>query len=194
MRAFITALALVAFAPPATAADRGGRFAVDGAGAAPCSYYLQARAKRDQRYFMYGGWIDGFFSGMNVYERATFDITPWQSTDLLAAAVAEDCRRRPRQTVAQAVAAVARNLMRARLRERSTLVLAGNVPIYAATLREAQLRLRALGHLTGPPTARWDRPTVAAFTAFQRARRLPVTGQPDQVSLYTLLARRAATR
>ena len=192
MRALLLVLAFAALAPRVHAADAQGRFAVDGAGAAPCAMFLDARAKRDQRYFMFGGWIDGFFSAMNVYERATFDVTPWQSTDLLAAAVAQDCQRNGRQTVGMAVGAVARGLMRTRLGERSALVLAGTVPIYAATLAQAQGRLRALGHLAQAPSGRWDRPTAAAFSAFQRARRLPVTGQPDQVSLYSLLAARPA--
>lgn len=181
--------ALLLLTAPAAAADRQGRFAVDGAGAAPCTLFLDARTRRDQRYFMFGGWIDGFTSAMNIYERDTFDITPWQSTDLIAAAVAERCQSDRGLTVGAALGQVSRRLMRDRLRARADILVAGDsrrgVPIYADTLRQAQTLLKL------PATGRWDARTRDALAAFQRARRVPVTGLPDQVTLYLLLTQRA---
>lgn len=177
-------------AVPAHAIDKQGRFAIDGAGAAPCSLFLDARAKRDQRYFMFGGWIDGYTSAMNVYEPKTFDVTPWQSTDLIAAAVAEQCRRTPKFTMHEALVEVSGSLRRGRLETRSPLVVAGpNVPgapvIYQATLKQAQARLKVA------QTGKLDTATRSALTDFQKRNKLPATGLPDQATLYSLLGRSA---
>lgn len=197
LAAAAAALSIVAMlAVPAEGADRSRRFAVDGAGAAPCTLFLDARAKRDGRYMMFGGWIEGFTTAMNIYEEGTFDVTPWQNADLLAAAVARYCQRNRGATMHQALAAVARELMAGRLRERSPMLVAGEgargVPVYAATLTQAQQRLRALGHLRARPSGRYDTATRDALTAFQRARRLPATGLPDQATLLLLLQPGAA--
>lgn len=178
-------LAALGLSLPAAAADKAGRFATDGAGAAPCSLYLDARAKRDSRYFQFGGFIEGFTSAMNIYERDTFDITPWQSTDLVAAALAEACRVQPRASVGVAMGTVARRLMPARLRARDAMVVAGGgaaaTPLYAATIRQVQTRLNV------PASGQWDGATQRAVANFQRGRKLPASGAPDQVTLYLLL-------
>ncbi len=192
MRACMISLLLSgAFMLPAAAADSKGNFAVKGAGAAPCSVYLDAAAKKDQRFFMFAGWMEGLLSGLNVYQTDTFDMVPWQSTDLLALATAEACKRDPKASFHTAVLSVSRSLYNGRLRERSDRVVVGKAPqqtaLYTAVLAQAQARLVALKFLKEKPTGKMSPATTAALKAFQKSRKLPESGLPDQITLYRLL-------
>lgn len=180
-----------AFVPPAAAADSTGNFAVKGAGAAPCSLYLDAVAKKDQRFFMFAGWMEGMLTGINVYQTDTFDMVPWQSTDLLALAAAEACKRDPKASFHTAVVSVSRSLYNGRLRGRSDRIVLGKPPqqvaLYAAVIAQAQTRLVALKLLKEKPTGKMSAATATALKAFQKANKLPETGLPDQITLYRLL-------
>ena len=192
LRACLTILLLPGvFTSPAAAADSKGNFSVKGAGAAPCSIYLDAATKKDQRFFMFAGWMEGMLSGINVYQADTFDMVPWQSTDLLALAAAAACTRDPKASFHTAVLSVSRSLYNGRLRERSDRVVLGKAPqqvaLYAAVIAQAQARLVALKLLKEKPTGKMSSATTAALKAFQKSKKLPETGLPDQITLYRLL-------
>lgn len=183
---------------PAFAADAAGNFAVKGVGAAPCALYLKAQKEKGQRYFMFAGWMDGTISTLNIFEKDTFDLAPWQSTDLLAAAVGQACSRTPDQSFQSAVMQVVRSLGRNRLQARSDQLLVGSAPnqtrIYVATLKTAQTQLKAQGYLKGVADGRMGASTTAALRAYQKAKGIKVTGLPDQPTLYSLLELDAAKR
>jgi hypothetical protein len=186
-----TLLVLLAVAAsPAFAADNDGHYAVKGAGNTTCQDFLAARAEGGQRYFLYGGWIEGFLSAANLYEENTFDIVPWQNTDVLATALAAHCRGRDDTPFHLAVARVMQSEFPDRLKERSALVgmESGDkaVAVYAQVLRRLQERLRTLGHYDAAPTGADDAATREALRSFQQAQDLEATGLPDQVTLIYL--------
>ena len=84
-----------ALAAPAQAADSDGKFAVEGVGEAPCQAFVEARAARSVDYFAFEGWIEGFVTAANLYLPQTYDLTPWESTEVLAAVIETNCRREP---------------------------------------------------------------------------------------------------
>lgn len=51
-----------------------------------------------------------------------------------------------------------------------------------AEVTGVQNRLVNLGHLDGPPSGAWDKPTRRALRAFQRKSGLPVTGEADEAT------------
>jgi hypothetical protein len=66
------------------AADKDGRFAIRGPGLMTCGEYVQAREARSPLYHQFGGWLDGYLTGVNQYRAATYDITTFETTELLA--------------------------------------------------------------------------------------------------------------
>ncbi len=175
----------------ARAADGEGRFAVEGVGLADCQRFVEERQKRSNLYFMFGGWLDGYLSAVNEALPETFDVTPWQSTDLLAAMIESHCADHPDDNFAGVARALARRLAQERLREASPVeeVTVGDatVPIYRATLRQAQRELKAGGHYDGALDGRYGPMTRGALEAYHRAEGLQVTGLPDQHTLIRLL-------
>ena len=97
MRTITLLTLLLYFALPALAADADGNYAVKGAGIATCADFAKAKEASEREYFMYAGWAEGFISAANLYEDSTFDIVPWQNTDVLATALASYCRNVPTQ-------------------------------------------------------------------------------------------------
>lgn len=53
-------------------------------------------------------------------------------------------------------------------------------------VRALQRILQATGHYSQTPSGTWDEGTESALRAFQRAHRLPLTGQIDDATLYAL--------
>jgi peptidoglycan hydrolase-like protein with peptidoglycan-binding domain len=56
----------------------------------------------------------------------------------------------------------------------------------SVTIREMQRRLTSRGYPAGPADGVMGRTTRSALTDFQRAQKLPVTGQPDRATLAAL--------
>ncbi|QCI78903.1 peptidoglycan-binding protein [Hankyongella ginsenosidimutans] len=133
---------------------------------------------------MFAGWMEGMLSGINVYQADTFDMVPWQSTDLLALAAAEACKRDPKASFHTAVLSVSRSLYNGRLRERSDRVVLGKAPqqvaLYAAVIAQAQARLVALKLLKEKPTGKMSSATTAALKAFQKSKSCRKPGCPTR--------------
>ena len=134
-------------AGPALAADENDQFAVRGAGIANCQQYLDARDSRSQQYFQFGGWMNGYLSGINRFQEDTFDMAPWQSPDFLASALANYCNQNPDESFHNAVLLMAQSLAPQRLETRSEPV---DIPaegaeqpirLYEAVLERAQAAL-----------------------------------------------------
>jgi hypothetical protein len=185
--AWVAALA----AAPAGAADSEGRFMVKGAGTATCGQFLAAQEARGREFVSFAGWLDGYLTHINQREPATFDIAPWQGTELVLAAVSGQCRKDPKVTFHQAAYQVAQGLGPGRLLARSEVVTARvgdqSVVLYREIVVRIQQRLRLRGLLATDPTGDYDEATVRAVRAFQASRKLAETGLPDQVTLANLL-------
>lgn len=179
---------------PALGADQDGRFAIKGAGFASCDDFLAARSQRSERFYQFGGWINGYLTALNELSEATFDLVPWEAPDVLAGFVANYCERFGERRFYLAVRALAEALREDRL-ERFSPVIAVEVGdqavgLYETTLRRMQQRLRAEGYYEGAVDGRFGPATREALSAFQRARDLPDDGFPDQRTLHALFQAR----
>ncbi len=173
------------------AADGEGRFMVKGGGRASCQTFLTAQQARNPEFVSLAGWLDGYLTALNQSETATYDIAPWQGTELLLAAISSECRRDPAQSFHTAAFRITESLRGARLVESSELVTATvgeqSVVVYREVVKRIQQRLQLRGHYTGELGGDYDAATIEAMKAFQAAKKLPVTGLPDQVTLTNLL-------
>lgn len=178
-------------AAAALAADRDGKFMVKGAGTAGCPRFLAAQQQKNAEFVSFAGWLDGYLTRVNERDTQTFDVAPWQGTELLLAAVSAECRRDPKSTFHAAAYRVVASLVPARLQQQSppaTATVDGrSVVLYAAVITRLQARLKQRGTYAGEPNGRYDAATVAAVKAFQREKQLPETGLPDQLTLANLL-------
>lgn len=192
MRAFL-ALATVAAAGVAGAADEQGNFAIKGAGTATCEQYLSSRDQRSQDFYVYAGWIDGYLTATNRYREGVYDISPWATAQVLTAVVARQCEQNPDTPFHVVVQGLVRELAPQRLEARSELVRFEaedqGVLIYQEILRRVQAALQRAGHYGAAVDGVPGPQTRAALRRYQRAQGLDVTGLPDQRTLLELLAR-----
>jgi len=174
------------------AADESGNFVYKGAGINSCADFVSARKQGGNTYFMYGGWIEGFISGANLYEENTFDLLPWQSTDLLAASLAKYCGSHPNEPFHRAVTRMMQSLYPQRLQSSSPIVVVksdeNRVAAYKAVIVRMQERLTEKGHYTGESHGVFDQATRDAVLAFQAAHGIQATGLPDMVTLVHLMS------
>jgi hypothetical protein len=191
-------LVLLSTAVPTLAADADGRFSIRGQGLLTCEHYVRAREAKSALYHQFGGWIDGYLTGVNQYRGATYDITTFETTELLALVVDNHCRRNPKDHFFTVVNSIVARLEPDRLQQGSSSVEvtvgARAVRLYPETLRRAQGELARLGHYRGVPDGKFSEATQTALTAFQRAQGLEPTGFPDQATLWRLLRREAPPR
>jgi hypothetical protein len=192
MNSYLRALVCLLLALPGVsllqAADTDGNYAVKGAGIATCAAFNDAREAGGREYYMFAGWMEGFLTAGNLYEEETFDIAPWQNTEVLAAALDSLCKRNPQQKFHLAAAGLMREFFPARLRQQSLPVVVGGeedgVVVYQEVLDRVASRLRELDYL-GEGMAAGDA-TATALARYQEAMDIPVTRLPDQLTLLYL--------
>lgn len=73
-------------APPAS---------VNVAVAAKCSAFIQAYDQRSNDAFVLAEWLTGYLSAINQHAAETFDLAPWQSTEVLMLLAKDLCARSP---------------------------------------------------------------------------------------------------
>lgn len=173
------------------AADGEGNFAVDGIGTWTCQKFAEERAAQSNYYFMFGGWVDGYLTAINAYSPETYDLTPWETTDLLMALIERNCKERPDQQFIGMVIALAQKLKDTRLASPSPVIDATangqSVKLYQDTMMKVQQALAAAGFYSGTVDGQFGPMSQQAIEAFQSARKLQVTGLPDQITLLALL-------
>lgn len=173
------------------AADEEGNFSVKGAGLASCEQFVAERTEKSNVYWMFGGWLDGYLTAINQFAPDTYDIAPWETTDLLAALIENHCRQNPEQNFFYVANALAGRLMEERLQTKSQPVEARagdrSIRLYQETLRRVQQALKDRGHYTGTVDGLFGPQTQRAIEDFQRKAELEVTGLPDQLTLLRLL-------
>jgi len=188
--AFALAAALLAGLPYAHAADSDGKFAIKGVGLAECSVYAAERAKQSPLHAMFLGWIDGYTTAYNQLSAATFDIAPWESTDLLATVVEAHCKKYPEHRFTAVVRSMFAKMSAERLQQDTPLLSVGSASegflLYRETMRRVQQRLSEAGLYNGALDGGYDAAVRTALQSFQRKSSLPVTGLPDQPTLWKL--------
>ena len=174
----------------AQAASNEGVFAVKEAGRQTCETYIAERAEQSQAYVLFLGWIAGYISAHNKLSEETLDITPWQSTRLLASMLNKYCETHGEVLFVRAVGAMLEAFEPTRLRGNPEMVEAKSgdtvIPIYREILRRAQQGLTELGHYRGEHDGLYSPETVEALVAYQREKGIKETGLPDQSTLIRL--------
>jgi hypothetical protein len=182
---------LALHAQPAGAADSDGTFAVEGVGQTACREFVTAAKERSAKYYNYGGWIEGYLTAYNQVSDDTYDVTPFEGIDLLAALLRGFCTNNPDVPFFQAISSMVRELEPHRLKVRDEPVTteAGGkqVMVYTTVLKRAQQALAEAGFYDGGIDGAYGPRTRDAFKAFQAAEGLEQTGLPDQVTLLRLL-------
>lgn len=201
MKKLICALTIAAqLAHPAVAADTNGDFAIRGAGRISCAEVIDSLATKDQqRLTILATWVEGYITAQNQLQNATFDATPWQTTELIMALAGQACQQRGNDTLFMDVIGRLVSEMRPlRLAERSELVTlnfgdAAQVH-YQTTVERARARLEVLGYtftqdgILGP--AALDE-LSNNISQYQETTGLPVSGQLDQNTLLSLFVQPA---
>ena len=176
----------------ALAADVEGAFSIRGAGLLTCEVYTEQRAERSNAYLMIGGWIDGYITARNQFEQDTYDVTSYESTELLAAIIDNHCQNNPEDRLFAVVNSIFVKLGGERIRERSPFVTAEidgrEARLYRETVRRLQSKLMERGLYSGEINGLLSDATIAAIRGYQDGvPQFEATGFPDQTTLWSLL-------
>ncbi|MFC4699178.1 peptidoglycan-binding domain-containing protein [Glaciecola siphonariae] len=189
----VLTLMLLSAASISAAADADGKFAVKGAGKRLCSNFIVAANEKTTDYYLYGGWLEGYLSSYNSFQSDNYDITPWQTTELMLAFLLQHCHSNPDTHFLSAVNSLIKTLFPIRLTKESELVSinVNNATSYYYTeiMTRAKERLKHLGFIEGNITSGYNEDDIKAFTAFQKSIGLKPTGVPDQQTLASLFLR-----
>ena len=184
-------LLLVLPAAAVSAADSQDNFALKGAGFLPCQVFVTEREKKSNIYYMIGGWLEGFISAHNKYVDDTYDITSFESLELLLWVIDNHCKSHPEDRLYSVVNSILIQLSPDRLQKRSPKVEIKSgqrtTVLYEETIRRVQARLAALGLYKGAADGHYSEATKSALMAFQSDKNLEMTGFPDQTTLWRLL-------
>ncbi|MGF1607220.1 MAG: peptidoglycan-binding protein [Rhodothalassiaceae bacterium] len=192
MRSLMFSLAVLTAGMPAVQArDAEGNAAIKGSGQAKCEIFIQSLNDNKQEAVLFVGWLNGFMSGINLFEEKTFDIVPWQPPAYLVALMRNYCTQNPEEPFHSAALKLARSFAPTRLAERSDVVQVpheeGQLPIYKAVLQRVQEHLIEEGYLIGSADGLYGPATKRALEAYQQARGIEVTGIPDLNTLQSVL-------
>jgi len=189
MKAIIFICITFLFLPHSNASDKNGDYAIKGIGGVKCSTFTEAKDKKDNVYLQFGGWIEGFVSASNKNLTNTYDIAPWQTTETLATIIYTSCKKRPDIAFAQVLNQLEKQLLVDALKIKSSLIQLNynkfslHIPemIYVKSIKKLTV-LKFIG--SNPTKLEMNK----AFLAYQKSKNLPLTGLPDQYTLWNLLA------
>lgn len=179
----------------AMAGDADGKFAIKGAGLQECGQFLTAWQDQSSDLALYGGWIDGYVTGLNQLGQGRFDLAPWQSTQTLMGMAKSVCEQMPKETrFMDAFHQIVRLIAPQGLATESRVIGLNHqgrtAVIYADTLVAAKARLADAGFDPGPADDSFTEQTAAAFKGWQAAQGHTPTGLPDQQTLFGLFLKR----
>jgi Putative peptidoglycan binding domain len=176
----------------AAAADDKGEFGIRGAGLVKCSVFNHEREARSEIYHIVAAWMDGYITGSNQHADDTYDIVSFESTELLAALVSENCKKYPDTPVFAVLRLIVKNSARNRLHAPSKKVEIAmgerKALLYEEVLKRIQQKLASGGFYKGPINGAYDAATQNAMKAYQTSVKLRPTGFPDQLTLWRLLS------
>jgi len=175
---------------PTFSADSNGKFSVKGAGKRSCENFIKASNTKGTDYYLYGGWLEGYLSSYNQFQEKNFDISPWQTTELMLALLKKQCSSHPDTKFLSAVNSLIKTLFPIRLNSESNLVKIqvgkSESYYYQEIIQRAKKRLQKLGYIKGQLQSGFTKNDALAFEKFQKAIGLPATGIPDQRTLLSL--------
>lgn len=175
----------------ASAADVSGRFAMKGAGFLPCAIYVTEREKKSDTYYLIAGWVEGYISAYNKHAADTYDITSFESLELLLAVMQNHCKANPKDHLYTVLNAMLITLAPDRLRKESDRIEITEgkrkTALYREAIRRIQAELTRRGLYKGAVDGRFTDETRSALIAFQSDINFESTGFPDQMTLWRLL-------
>ena len=191
----LAAAAVILFSPvQAQAGSSGGdrRFAVEGAGNLDCASFLDSRKDRGSPgYQRFIGFAEGYLSAANLYEPATFDLSPWHNAAAFDLILSNHCETHGEEKLANVLQRMVSSFRPLRIAEFSPMVEVGSgeyrAIVYETILKRAQAALGQLGYYAGPEDAKYTTDLREGFLKFQRDKQLVETGVPDPATLWTLL-------
>jgi murein L,D-transpeptidase YcbB/YkuD len=139
---------------------------------------------------MIASWMDGYITGVNQHAADTYDIASFESTELFAALVSENCKEHPDTPVFAVVNSLIAQSTPNRLvapSEKVTVTVGDNkVALYQEVVRRVQEKMTAAGFYDGKVDGTYDSQVQEAMGAFQKSIGLQPTGFPDQLTLWRL--------
>jgi len=174
---------------PAFAADENKAFAIKGAGITDCKRFVESASKRDNLYFMYGSWLEGYMTASNLHLKQTFDIAPWQSTQLLLKVIESICKKNPTSKFHQVANSMISELSKQRLDVGRKYIDVNGDRKYVyqeEVIRRIKLALKKKDLFTGEINSNFDDELVKSIKEFQKSLKHQQTGLPDQGTLYEL--------
>lgn len=178
------------FSFQALSADTEGKFAVKGAGKHTCEDFSKATNVKSTDYYLFGGWVEGFISSYNQFQPGNFDITPWQTTELILTLLKSHCSKNPETRFLTATNSLIKTLFPIRLAENSNLmsVQVGKSKsyYYQEIITRVKDRLKAMGYLSGNINSTFKQEDAVALEKYQKKIGLKPTGILDQKTLASL--------
>lgn len=182
---------LLLCAAGAFAADDGGKFAMKGAGFLPCQVFTAEREKKSATYYLIGGWVEGYITAYNKHVADTYDITSFESLELLLSVMQKHCESHPKDRLYPVLDAMLVTLNPDRLRRGSERVRIAEgkrkTVLYRETVRRIQAELSRRGLYKAAVDGRFTDETKSGIIAFQSDINFETTGFPDQATLWRLL-------
>jgi hypothetical protein len=171
-------------------ATADGQYGVRGAALVPCSVYTQERSAQSELYAMLSSWIDGYISGVNQQASGVFDVSSFESTELLAALLNEHCVKHPSNTLYSVVTLLVEKMAANRLADYSEKVTVQQgerkVRLYRETLRRMQNKFSAIGLYEGEQDGAYSPHLQESIRRYQTSINFKATGFPDQLTLWRL--------
>lgn len=176
--------------PLSWSATVDGQYGVRGAALVPCSVYEQERREQSELYRMLSSWIDGYISGVNQQASGVFDVSSFESTELLAALLNEHCTKNPHNTLFSVVTLLVDKIAANQLPDYSEKVTVTQgkrkVLLYRETLRRIQAKFSSIGLYKGEEDGVYSPQLQKSIMAYQKSINFNPTGFPDQLTLWRL--------
>lgn len=178
----------------AHAASARGEFGIKGIGASDCGSAVREYKGGTPNAMMYGGWLYGYLTAVNQATPNTFDLATWQDLNTLTNFVIEYCQKNPQTSFAQAVFNMTAALKPMRLTAAAQPVrfVHNNKPfiMYDEVIKKMGRALKDKGYYKGrlPDRPAFTGEMAQALGRFQASNKLPVTGEPDQFTLFKLFS------
>ncbi len=190
----IAVLACFTDVGPLMSADADGNYARRGVGRQDCKAYVAAAASGNRNSVLQGylGYIEGFYTGMNLYEKDTYDVLPFAHAPIIGIIMDRYCKKNPDENFVLALRKVAMGLRGRRLEKSSPMVQATaegqTIFIYREMMVRLQQKLANDGYYSGTIDGGYGPATQEAIGMFQLTEGLNATGLPDPATVWLALA------
>lgn len=172
-------------------ADDEGQYGVRGAGLTTCAVYETERNLKSQVYYIIASWMDGYITGTNQWADDTYDIFPFQTTELITSIISSHCQNNPDDRIYPVLNNLMEKISNNRLSKKSSKVDVGagkrTTKLYAEIVKRIKVKLTQSGYYKGEINSQYDGETIEAMKAFQESLDFNPTGFPDQLTLWRLL-------